>query len=491
MRDPEVRTVTTPNRRTIHRAPVPLRLPAVALSCVLLSACAIGPDYRQPPPVHVGSGWSLPVAPEVGPEDYANWWITLGDPVLDRLIDAALAENLDLYQAAARVDEARAVRDRVAGGSAPVVDAGASVGRRRQSENGSLPISAIPGMATTQTIHDVGFDAAWELDLFGRNRRALEGAEARLHAAGLEAEGVRMRVVAEVARTWFTAVGTGLEMRAQQAAVEAQRRSIVLLRLRQAAGDAAIADVDAAQAQLSAAEAALPPIRARERAALMALAVLVGEPPERGLLLLEEQSGLPPLAGIPAGERADLLRRRPDVLVAERRLAAASADTGVATAELFPKLSIGVGGGFQALDVGQLFDSGSSRFGLVPMVSWRIFDGGRVRAEIRAREAAEWQAALAYEQAVLVALGDAETALGNYRAGLIALERHQVAIEAGRRSYDHVAMRHAMGTAALADLLVAERQLNEAQAAMVRAQTAAAVQLVALYKALGGGWEGA
>ena len=491
MRDREERTVTTSTRPGPFRPSVLLRLPAVALSCVLLSACTVGPDYRQPPPVHVGSGWSLPVAPEAGLEDYADWWSTLRDPMLDRLIDAALAENLELYQAAARVDEARAVRDRVAGGSAPVVEAAASVSRHRQSENGALPISAIRGMDTTQTIHDIGFDAAWELDLFGRNRRALQGADARLHAAGLEAEGVRMRVVAEVARTWFTAVGTGLEMQAQQAAVEAQRRSLELLRVRQTVGDASIADVDVAQAQLSVAEATLPPIRARERAALLALAVLVGEPPERGLLLLEKESGLPALAEVPVGERADLLRRRPDVLVAERQLAAASADIGVATAELFPKLTIGVGGGFQALDADQLFDSGSSRFGLVPMVSWRIFDGGRVRAEIRAREAAEWRAALAYEQAVLGALGDAETALGNYRAGLISLERHQVAAEASQRVYNHVAMRHATGTAALVEVLVAQRHLNEAQVAMIRAHTTAAVHLVALYKALGGGWEAA
>src|SRR3546814_10936356 len=128
--------------------------------------------------------------------------------MLEALVDEALAENLDLYQAVARVDEARAVRDRVAGGRAPVVEAGASVNRRRQSANGSLPIAAIPGMDTTQTIHDVGFDAAWALDLFGGNRRALEGANARLQAAGGEAEGVRMRLVAENLRPGLPAGGS-------------------------------------------------------------------------------------------------------------------------------------------------------------------------------------------------------------------------------------------------------------------------------------------
>src|SRR5690606_23928008 len=151
--------------------------------------------------------------------------------------------------------------------------------------------------------------------------------------------------------------------------------------------------------------AELPDLRARRRAAVLSLGVLLGAPPEHELAQLDIAPSTLELRALPVGERADLLRRRPDVLVAERQLAAASADIGVATAELFPKLTIGVGGGFQALDADQLFDSGSSRFGLVPMVSWRIFDGGRVRAEIRAREAAEWRAALAYEQAVLGALG--------------------------------------------------------------------------------------
>ncbi|TWI12776.1 efflux transporter outer membrane subunit [Aerolutibacter ruishenii] len=483
------RSPASANDTGTREAAKPFRILTVGLACVLQAACTVGPDYREPPPVDTGDGWSLPVVTGSGMEDYAKWWSTLGDPTLDYLVDAALAENLDLYMAAARIEEARAVRDGVAGARAPVVEANASVNRRRQSANGSLPIASIPGMERTQTIHDVGFDAAWELDLFGGNRRALEGANARLHAAGIEAEGVRMRIVAEVARTWFTAVGAGDEVRALEAAVEAQRHSLQLVQLRHAAGDASLAEVDAVQARVAAAEASLPDIRARERAAGLALAVLLGEPPERGLALLKDAAGLPVLTGIPVGERADVLRRRPDVLVAERQLAAATADIGVAMAELFPKLSISVGGGFQALDAGDLFNSDSGRFGILPLISWRVFDGGRVRAEIRAREAAQWKAALAYEQAVLAALADAEKAMGDYRFGLISLERHQASLEASQRSYDHAARRYAAGTITMVELLAAQRQLHEAQAAVTRAHTSAAVQLGALYKALGGGWD--
>ena len=472
-----------------HRPARRLRPVALLLSSALLTACAVGPEYRAPPPVATGDGWSLAIATTSTPTDLARWWSTLGDPVLERLIDTALAANLDLRVASARIDEARALRDRVAGGQAPAVAAGASINRRRQSENGPLPIGSIPGLGATQTIYDAGFDAAWEADLFGAKRRALEGAGARLQAAEADAQGVRMRIVAEVARAWFTAAGAGHELRTHQAMLKTLQHTLELVRQRQTLGDASIADVDAAYAQWATANAALPDIQARQRAAVLSLGVLLGAPPERELALLNAAPSPLALLALPVGERADVLRRRPDVLAAERRLAASTADIGVATAELFPKLSIGVGGGFQALGTGDWFNASSTRFSILPLISWRLFDGGRVRAEIRAREASEQQAALAYEQAVLAALGDAERALGDYHAGLDTLGRRQAALSATRRSHSHAKARYAAGDIALIELLAAERVLHEAETSNVRAHTTAAVQLVALYKALGGGWD--
>lgn len=194
------------------------------------------------------------------------------------------------------------------------------------------------------------------------------------------------------------------------------------------------------------------------------------------------------LPALPVGERAEILRRRPDVLAAERRLAASTADIGVATAELFPKLSIGAGGGFQALSPDDWFDGSSARFSILPLISWRLFDGGRVRAEIRAREAGQRQAALGYEQAVLAALGDAERALSDYDAGLDTVARRQAALEASRRSLGHAEARFAAGDIARIELLAAQRLLHEAETAYARAHAATAVQLVAVYKAIGGGW---
>ncbi|MDT3678153.1 MAG: TolC family protein [Burkholderiaceae bacterium] len=470
-----------------HRT-VPL-LGSMFLSASLTACTTVGPDYHAPPPVAIGSGWSEAAVNSAAPADLARWWSTLNDPVLERLVDTALARNLDLRQATARIDEARALRDRVAGGQAPVVSAGTSVNRRRQSENGPLPIGAIPGLEATQTIHDAGFDASWEIDVFGGQRRALESAQAKVQASEADAQGARMRIVAEVARTWFSAVGAAYELRAQQAMSATLQQTLDLVRKRQAAGDASLADVEAAYGQWATANAALPELRARQRAAVLGLGVLLGEPPERELALLDTVPESITLRALPVGERADVLRRRPDVLAAERRLAASTADIGVATAELFPKLSIGVGGGFQALDVGDWFDASSARFSILPLVSWRLFDGGRVRAEIRARETAERRALLAYVQAVLAALGDAERALGDYHAGLDTLARRTIALDANRRSHDHARARYAAGDISLVELMAAERLLHDSESANARAHTAAAVQLVALYKALGGGWE--
>lgn len=464
------------------------RTPAIVLGALLLGACAAGPNYRGPPPVDTGHGWTQPADAVQPVPELAAWWTTLGDATLDRLVGTALSDNLDLRQAEARIREARALRDRAAGGYAPSVGARGSVTRRGQSENGPLPIGSIPGLERDQTIHDAGFDASWEIDLFGRTRRALESASASMQAAQDDAEGVRISVAAEVARSYLTLRGAQRELAAREGSVATLRQTLTLVQRRFDVGDAAQADVDAAQARLAAAEAGVPALRARLNAAALGLGVLLGQPPERELALLDTTPPAIALAPTPVGERADILRRRPDVRAAERRLAARTADIGVATAELFPKLTIGAGGGFQSLDAGNLFESASRTFSVMPLISWRVFDGGRVRAEIRANEARQEQAALAYEKAVLGALGDAERALSDYRFGLDAVQRQRAALDAARTSYAHAQTRYAAGDIALTELLAEERVLRDAEDAYARAHTATAIELVALYKALGGGW---
>jgi len=479
---------------------------AVSLLVVgALAACTVGPDYVRPD-VDAGAGWSGTVAP---PEpatsekpaaqnapaqqpdgvDLAHWWQTFADPTLDRLVATALAQNLGVREAGARVAEARALRDAAAGGRYPTVSTSASVTRRRQSENGPIPINEIPGITRDQTIYDIGFDAAWEIDVFGRTRRAVEAADARVDAAVDRHRAVALAIVAETARSYFELRGARHEIEALQAGIDASRSSLDLVRQRYANGDVPEAAVAQAEAELASVEAALPALQARERATALAIGVLLGDLPESQLGLLGESPGYLALKALPIGERADILRRRPDVAAAERQLAAATADVGVATADLFPRIGIGASGGFQSLDAGTLFDAASETLSLAPLISWRIFDGGRIRAQIRATDARVEVAALEYESAVKEALTDAEQALTRYNLGLEALARQQMAVDAARRSYGFASDRYRLGDISLLELLDAERALRNAEEGYAQTHTTVATDLVALYKALGGGWE--
>ena len=460
---------------------------ALIASAALLAACASGPEY-QAPQLNAGKGWTQHADNSASTAELAVWWRSLGDPVLDRLVEAALAQNLDIRQAGSRIAEARALRDAAAGAQSPSLQADASVNRRRQSLNGPLPIGVIPGVSRDQTIHDVGFDAAWEVDLFGRIRRSVESSAAQLQAAEAAAADTRISVAAEVARDYLSLRGAQRELKARAAAVEAMRRIAATVRERAAAGDLARADVERMQSQYDGAAAALPGIRARIRASALGIGVLLGRLPESELALADSEGADIALKPIPVGERADVLRRRPDVRVAEKRLAAATADTAVAQAEWFPRLAIGASGGFQALALGDLLQSSSQVFSVMPLITWRIFDGGRVQAQIHAAEARQQSAAQAYEKAVLSALTDAERALSNYRYALESLEVEHAALQSAQRSYGHAKRRFELGDIALAELLEAERSMRDAEDAYALAHTGAAIDLVALYKALGGGW---
>jgi NodT family efflux transporter outer membrane factor (OMF) lipoprotein len=487
-----------------------LPVPALLLATLTtLVGCTVGPDYR-PPVVETGDGWTEPAAaPETEPAetpsaeepaDLGHWWRSFGEPELDRLVERALEQNLDVRQAAARVAEARALLDAAAGGRLPSAGASANVTQQRLSKEGLLPVDQIPGFDADLTIYDVGFDAAWELDLFGRTRRAVEAAGAQLGEATELRRGAQMTVAAEVARVFLDLRGTQRRLAALRDSVMAARRVSELVKLQVDAGEVAAARLAQVETDRTALEARLPALEGEIRAAALSLGVLTGGLPESELDLAEtdlsaaEIEALPdpvPLAPLPVGERADLLRRRPDVRAAERRLATATARIGLAIAELFPRLTISAAGGFQAMDPAGLGSSGSETFSIVPFLSWRIFEGGRIHAEIRATEARTAAAALAYEKTVKEALTDAERALTRYRHGLEALERQTRAVDAARRNRHYARLRYEAGEVSLFELLDAERSLARARETEAETHTAVATGLVALFKALGGGWEGA
>lgn len=479
----------------------------VAVPLFLASGCTVGPDYEPPTP-EVGV-WIEPAPGDDAADDAADdvaaesdaelsrWWESFGDPTLDRLVETALEQNLDLRRAASRVAEARARLEVVAGRELPSVDAAASVAEQRLSEEGFLPVNRIPGFDRDQTIFDVGFDAAWEADLFGRVERTVESAAARYGESEELRRGAQVTVAAEVARVYLGLRGAQRRRAALRESIEAARRTLELVELQVEAGEVAAAERARPRADLAVLETRLPRLEAEIEAAALGLGVLVGELPETELDLVDggalESDTLPtqlePLAGLPVGERADLLRRRPDVRAAERRLAAATAEVGVAEAELFPRLTIRASGGFEAMALGDLGGDGSRTWQVLPFLSWRIFDRGRVRAEIRATEAHREAAALAYEKVVLQALSDAERALVRYRRGLDALALQDAAVAAATESRRFASLRFEAGDVPLFALLDAQRALARTREERAALHAEVATDLVAVFKALGGGWE--
>lgn len=464
------------------------RIFLITAFAMTLTACAVGPEYERPD-VDTGEGWTVAQQAAAADVDLASWWQSFDDPVLEALIDRALAGNLDIAQAGARVAEARALRAVVAGGRYPAVGVGASASRQRLSENGLLPIGQLPGIERDNTFYEPRFDARWELDLFGRTRQAVVAADARVEAAEALQRGVQLTVAAETARAYFTLRGAQHEFAARRAALTAARESARLVRIRFDAGEDSEAAVVAADAELAALESTLPGLEARVRIAALSIGVLLGELPESELDLAGQTADYVALAPVPVGQRSDILRRRPDVRAAERQLAAATGDLDVATAELFPQIVLNGNAGYQSLATGNLFDTTSQIATLGLSITWQIFDGGRLRAQVHASEARVEAAALEYEKAVLTALTDAERALARYSFGLEALGHQTIALEAAQRNYEFATDRYRAGDISQLQLFDAERTLRNAEDAYARTHTQAATDLVALFKALGGGWD--
>jgi len=461
------------------------RLMAIAISFALASCAAVGPEHEVPT-VATGTGWTSPTQGAIDTAALAAWWKTFGDADLERVVEQALANNLDLRQADLAIETARAQLGRAEANTAPVVTAKGSAQRSRSSLNGP---EYNPQASPTQTVYDTGLDASWEIDLFGSLRRQRESAQAAAQMSEADAKALHTSIAAETARTYFALRGAQRELVARQASAKALQGVFELVQKRQRAGDLPTSEVERAQARLDQARALLSSIEARRQAAAIALGLLTGGLPESQLALTTSPGINVALHSIPVGERADILRRRPDIASAERKLAAATADTGVATAELFPKLTISASAGFRALSGATLIDSDSRRGNILPLISWRIFDGGRVRAEIRAAEARQKSAAVGYEKAVLAALSDAEKALSQYDHALQGIAAQETAVASTARAAQTTRRRYELGDASLADSLDAERELADQHATLALSRAGAASDMVTLYKALGGGWE--
>jgi outer membrane protein, multidrug efflux system len=456
---------------------------AILVGTLLLAACAVGPNYHAPPVApavvqNASSGGFVAQSPE------ALWWQEFGDTELDSLVQRALDANLDLRSAYDRVLEARAVFAERKLDYAPHVQLQGSYSHFDEQQPGFGPARVNAEVGT------LGFDAAWEIDLFGRVRRSVEAARADLGAEQANYQDAQVTVAAEVARNYFELRGAQKRLLVARENLSTEHQTLELTQLLDETGRGSELDVQRSRARLKATEATIPPLEAAEKQAGYRLAVLLGARP--GALDRELQpAGVATYAkALPIGDTAELLRRRPDVRAAERQLAAATARVGVATADLFPRINVTGFVGFLSGDVGRLFDTSSGNnaraWSVTPTVSWAAFDIGSVKARLRASEAQSDAAAANYEKVVLTALEDTENSFEAYSAGQAQLKSLAEQAQASRRAAELADTQYREGVADFLVLLDAQRTQLDAEDSVAQAETSVNVSVVAIYKALGG-----
>ena len=456
--------------------------PLLLAAALALSACAVGPDYRAPDvaPEHIER------AAATGFDQsrfQAAWWRQFDDPTLDALVGEALSENRELRIAFARLRAARSIRDDAANDRFPTVTAGAG------AEYGEAQQPGFGEERSSIERYDLGLDMAWELDLFGRVQRRIEASEAQSEAAEAELYQLQVSLIAELVDAYGQLRGAQLRERIARENLENQRNSHRLTEQLRDAGVGSELDVLRADARLAATEASFPQLQAQQSRATNRIATLLGQRANRLSIDLTPRE-LPAIAkALPIGDPTELLRRRPDILAAERQLAAATANVGVATADLFPRVSLSGFLGFSAGRGAQIGSSAAQAWGVAPSITWAAFDMGSVRARLRGAKADAEGALASYEQQVLLALEESENAFSDYARAqerLLALLRQS---GASRAAAEQAAIRYREGTVDFLVLLDAERERLAAEDAQAQAEVEVYRGVVGLYKALGGGWQ--
>lgn len=515
------------------------------LAATMFAGCAVGPNY-EPPATQMPENWAAELAGGETAKDaeLLTWWMVLNDPLLDSLIEQARENNLDLQLASARIREARAVRGLAMAGFWPFINVGTSYAYRGSSLNAVKPprtsstprinprlpsISIVPGAAlagggfgpptitvippgsgggstggttsssssTASTARasrasntfQTGLEVSWELDVWGGIRRDVEAAEAEIAAACEDRASVMVSLVAEVARNYVSLRGFQRRLAIARENIRTQQESVDLARTRYEAGLTSELDFAQAQAQLASTLSTVPSLEAAIQLSAHQLGVLLGRPPGELLEELAEVEPIPvPPVEVPVGLPSDLLRRRPDIRAAERALAAATARIGVAVADLFPIFSLNGSIGTQTYDCKYLFDRNSVLWSVGPSIQWPIFQGGARLANIELANAREEQAAVVYQQAILVALQDVENALVSYAKEQTRRAALAQAVQANRRAFELASEQYRRGLVAFLNVLESQRSMYISQDALVQSETTMVENLIALYRALGGGW---
>jgi NodT family efflux transporter outer membrane factor (OMF) lipoprotein len=461
-------------------------LPAALMLFIFAGCAVVGPDYVKPD-TPMPEAWHTPVknnlaGEHIDKEALVDWWTILDDPILTNLVESAVAGNLGLKEARARVREARARRGITEAGRFPTIDASGSARSSRSSEE--------TGSGSERELYAAGFDAAWELDVFGGKKRAVEAAGAELQASQEDLRDVLVSLLAEVALNYVELRSFQARLSVAEANLDALKETYNITRWRRQAGLTTQLDVEQAKYSLEQTRAQIPALQTGLEQAKNRLAVVIGQHPGSLRDALAERKAIPitPLE-VAVGVPADILRRRPDVRRAERRLAAQTAQIGVATADLYPKFSLLGSIGLEALSPGNLFSIGSRTHGIGATVAWPLFDAGAIRSNIEVQSALQEQTLIRYETAVLTALEDVENALVAYAKEQRRRQSLTEATEAARRAVDLAKKQYSSGLIEFNNVLIAQRSLLSLEDQLAVSEGEVTSNLIALYKSLGGGWK--
>lgn len=472
------------------KGPPRLSLWIVAAVSALPAGCRVGPDYRSPcPPLPPAWKHASEAEPAKAARLSGPWWSEFQDPVLDELIRRAVAANPGLHEACFRVLESRARRQIVTSKRLPAADGVGDYSFKKVSGNSS------PYALTAQdsySLFSAGFDAAWELDLWGKHRRATEAADARISVASSDYNAVLLTLLGDVAATYVELRMYQQLIRVARQNLSVQEESLRLAKKRHAAGMEKPIDVTQAQSNFFATKAAIPSLEVALQQTENRLCVLLGEPPRELRSELAEPRSLPTAPReISLGLPTSLLRRRPDIRSAEREVAAESAQIGVAVADLYPQLSLNGTISVDSTDIPTLFTAESIAHNIGPSLTWKILNFGRIRGAIRAQEARFQQAAWRYRSTVLSAVEEVENALTSYVKEQQRSESLQKAVEGARESVRLAQLYYDKGLVMFQTVLDSQRSLLSLQDQLVRSRTGVSLNRIALYKALGGGWQAA
>jgi outer membrane protein, multidrug efflux system len=487
-------------RNIMNRNCLSKRLGVATVGFFLLAAgCTVGPNYRKPD-LPVPSMWNeaQQKGVQVRPTELTRWWTSFNDPLLNSLIERAVRSNLDLRIAEGRIREARATRVLAAAGAWPTVNVSSAYSRNRASanaigspsQNGGAVSVAPSGASLEQNFYQTGFDASWEIDVFGGIRRSVEAADATLQATVEDWRDVLVSLLGEVAKNYIDLRGSQRRLDVTRDNLKAQLETLELTKVRFQAGLASDLDVAQQEAQAHSTAAQIPTLETSLKQAAYGLDVLLGSQPGSLWDELAVEKAIPTLPPEVLVELpAELLRQRPDIRRAERQLAAATAQVGVATADLYPKFSLVGNVGLQSVSASDWFTGRSRNWSIGPTVTWPVFDAGRIRANIEIRNAQQEQALGVYEKTVLTAFQDVEVSLVAYAKEQERSRSLVTAVAANQRA---LAMAHELYIRGLSDflnVLEAQRALSLTENDFAQSQATMASNLVSLYKALGGGWQ--